>query len=99
MPKSQLEADVRCKLERDPRIHAPVEIAVFGDGGILPPALLITAEADALRDKAEAYAAKLRLAGVPVTAVRYAPIVHDLVVLDALRDTETLVAATAQAAD
>lgn len=35
MPKSQLEVDVRCKLERDPRIHAPVEIAVFGDGGIL----------------------------------------------------------------
>jgi len=63
----------------------------------LPPALLITAEADVLRDEGEAYAAKLRLAGVPVTAVRYAAIVHDFVVLDALRDTQAAIAATAQA--
>ena len=64
----------------------------------LPRALLITAEADVLRDEGEAYATKLRLAGVPVTAVRYAAIVHDFVVLDALRDTEAAIAATAQAA-
>jgi len=64
----------------------------------LPPALLITAEADVLRDEGEAYASKLRLAGVPVTAVRYAAIVHDFVVLDALRNTQAAIAATAQAA-
>jgi len=63
----------------------------------LPPALLITAEADVLRDEGEAYATKLRLAGVPVTAVRYAAIVHDFVVLDALRHTQAAIAATSQA--
>ena len=63
----------------------------------LPPALLITAEADVLRDEGEAYANKLRLAGVPVTAVRYAAIVHDFVVLDALRHTQAAIAATSQA--
>ncbi len=64
----------------------------------LPPALVVTAEADVLRDEGEAYAAKLRLAGVRVTAVRYAAIVHDFVMLDALRESAAALAATAQAA-
>lgn len=53
----------------------------------LPPALIITAEADVLRDEGEAYAAKLREAGVDVTAVRYLGIIHDFVMLNPLRDT------------
>lgn len=52
-----------------------------------------------LRDEGAAYGAKLRLAGLPVTAVRYAAIVHDFVVLDALRETEAAIATTTQAAD
>jgi acetyl esterase len=64
----------------------------------LPPALVITAEADVLRDEGEAYADKLRQAGVAVTAVRYQGIIHDFVMLNALADTNAAKAATAQAA-
>jgi acetyl esterase/lipase len=63
----------------------------------LPPALVITAEADVLRDEGEAYAAKLRTAGVPVTAVRYEGIIHDFVMLNALRSTHAAEAAITQA--
>src|SRR6266705_3748258 len=50
----------------------------------LPPALIITAEADVLRDEGEAYASKLRQAGVRVTAVQFRGTIHDLVTLNAL---------------
>jgi acetyl esterase/lipase len=59
--------------------------------------LVITGEADVLRDDGEAYAAKLRAAGVPVTAVRYQGIIHDFVMLNALRPTHAATAAIAQA--
>lgn len=62
-----------------------------------PRTLLITAEADVLRDEGEAFAAKLRSAGVEVTQVRYGGIIHDFVMLNALHDTPQARAAVAQA--
>jgi acetyl esterase len=50
----------------------------------LPSALIITAEADVLRDEGEDYANKLREAGVRVTAVRFQGTIHDFVMLNAL---------------
>ncbi|GAA3030103.1 alpha/beta hydrolase [Streptomyces glomeratus] len=79
------------------RITASPLRATTGQLRGLPPALVITAEADVLRDEGEAYADKLRQAGVPVTAVRYQGIIHDFVMLNALRETHAAEAAIGQA--
>ena len=62
----------------------------------LPPALVITAENDPLRDEGEAYARRLQAAGVDVTAVRYLGTIHDFVFLNALRHVPSTEAALAQ---
>jgi acetyl esterase len=63
----------------------------------LPPAFVIVDEADVLRDEGEAYAARLRAAGVAVTTVRYDGITHDFMMLNPLSDTHATRAAVAQA--
>ena len=63
----------------------------------LPPTYLCDDEADVLRDEGEAYAAKLRSAGVPVTTVRYNGTIHDFMLLNALSETRAARAAIDQA--
>lgn len=45
----------------------------------LPPALILTAEIDPIRDDAEEYAERLRHDDVPVTSIRYAGVFHGFI--------------------
>jgi acetyl esterase len=68
----------------------------------LPPALVVTAEFDPLRDEGEAYGKRMELAGVPVTVSRYDGMVHGFfsmtAVLDAARQAMAEAATALRAA-
>lgn len=76
---------------RDPRL-APYRL---GDLTGLPPATILTAECDPLRDEGEAYADRLRSAGVPVALRRFAGMFHPFYfyrdALTAARDAQDFV--------
>jgi acetyl esterase len=87
------DADQRAEITASPNQATTEQLAG------LPPTLLFVDEADVLRDEGEAYAAKLRLAGVPVTTVRYDGVVHDFMLLNAMSEAHATRAAIAQATD
>lgn len=65
----------------------------------LPPALIVTAEKDVLRDEGEAYGRKLDAAGVPVVVTRYNGMIHDFGLLNALSTVPGTRAALHQASE
>nr|AHF50150.1 esterase [Rhizomucor miehei] len=74
------------KKDRQSIFACPLKASI-DDLRVLPRALVITAEADVLREEGEAYARKLIEAGNDVTAVRYLGIIHGIFNLATLSPT------------
>ena len=64
----------------------------------LPPALVITAEYDPLRDEGEMYATRLQEAGISVTSTRYNGMIHGFFSLSTMLDQAKVAVAEAAAA-
>lgn len=84
--------------QRDSILSCPLRASLEELEG-LPPALIVTAENDVLRDEGEAMARKLDAAGVKTASVRINGTIHDFLMLNALQKTEPSKAGLAVAVD
>ena len=74
---------INIESEADDPYVSPLRAESFRD---LPPALILTAEYDPLRDEGDAYAEKLQGAGVNVTLTRYPGMIHAFIRMTAQLD-------------
>lgn len=81
-----------CQKDRNQITASPLRASLDQLKG-LPEAMILNGEADVLRDEGEAYARRLREAGVNVTALRFQAIIHDFVMLNSLDQTKACRAA------
>lgn len=72
--------------ERAEITASPLRASIENLNG-LPPAMILNAEADVLRDEGEAYANKLREAGVEIAQIRFQGTIHDFVMVNDLDQT------------
>jgi acetyl esterase len=85
LTKGTMEWFRDCYLNGDEDKQNPlVSPYLYEDVTGLPPALVITAEYDPLRDEGEAYAKKLADGGVEVEAVRYDGTIHGFISMSAV---------------
>ncbi|MGW1888307.1 alpha/beta hydrolase [Streptomyces sp. NPDC001970] len=82
------------KADRNKPTASPLRASIDQLRG-LPPALVIT-DSDVLLDEGNAYAEKLRAAGVQVTSTHYGEVTHDFMMLNALANTTSAREAIAQ---
>ena len=89
-----------CYLRDASDAHNPLASPLLAeDLSDLPPALIITAEKDVLRDEGEAYGRNLNAAGVDVVVTRYNGMIHDFGLLNVLSQVPATRAALHQAAE
>ncbi|UYY59971.1 alpha/beta hydrolase [Sphingomonas sp. S2-65] len=84
-PRTDVSGTAWLTAERAAMLAAYAE-PIAADANILPPILVLTAEADPFRDAAEALARRLMADGADVSAIRTIGTIHDFTWLPPLRD-------------
>lgn len=85
LPRADMDAFADHYLPDDTDLLHPDVSPLWADGlAGLPPALVITAEHDPLKDDGETYAARMAAAGVPVRFTEYAGMVHGFATMPGL---------------